>query len=92
MTDIPEEISTAAREISSAWISFGHHDEAALHADICAALLSERSRQIERDAKIADGETAQWAKMCDDHPDETEWQCAIDACRDIADLIRGQEP
>lgn len=54
MTDIPDEIATAAREISSAWFPIGHHDEAALHADICAAILSERSRQIERDAKIAE--------------------------------------
>ena len=55
MTDIPEDFFDVMREaIDIAW-SARSLDHKKLSVRIYRALLSERSRQIERDAKIVEG-------------------------------------
>lgn len=65
MTDYPEDIMKAARDIGNAWFGAGHHDGAALAADIAAALLAERKRcaiQMPEHVRemVADGWLFEW--------------------------------
>lgn len=44
---IPEDIRKTADALATRWISRGHHDNAALAADIAEALMAERKKQKE---------------------------------------------
>lgn len=44
MTHIPEDICKRAEALADQWISRGHHDNAALAADVAQALMEERER------------------------------------------------
>lgn len=85
MTDIPEE----DRAILELIVDLGMdcmcdpHTGCACHRIIKHAFLAERSRQIERDAKIADG--------MDGWPADEYDQGYCSAARDVAAAIRAQQ-